>query len=265
MSRDRCAGAAFRRLPPAETKARLVRGAHGAIPSVIATPNRKPSKRDATARAARRPQGRSRAASWSAGESGGIAWLGDRPGELRDRHELIAARAQRIDDDRQRRDGLAPVATGIVEQNDIAAALGVGLDCRRSMARSRYSGHHIVDDRRDARTLPVLAVDMEPDRDIAAVLRLQHREDLVGRASARHRRRRARGTASGSARERLEQALGGVQLEQGLGLADGREFGMRIGVAPDFMALADHALEQAALGKRIFADDEEGRRTPLWP
>ena len=65
--------------------------------------------------------------------------------------------------------------------------------------------------------------------------------------------------------ERLEQALGRVQLEQGLGLAGGREIGMRIGVASNLMALADHALEQAALGQRILADDEEGRRHLLRP
>ena len=34
---------------------------------------------------------------------------------------------------------------------------------------------------------------------------------------------------------------------------------MRIGVAADLMPFVDHPLQEAALGKRIFTDDEEGR------
>ena len=121
----------------------------------------------------------------------------------------------------------------------------------------------VVDDRRDARPLPVLAVDVQADRDVAAVLRLPHRQDFVGGGRLRVAEEGRAKQLERSSGERLEQPLRGIELEQGLGLADGREIGVGIGVAADLMPFADHALEQAALGQRIFADDEEGRRNLL--
>ena len=104
---------------------------------------------------------------------------------------------------------------------------------------------------------------MEADRNIAAVLRLPHRHHFIGRGRlgvAEEGRPEQLQRAPG---ERLEQPLRGVELEQGLGAARRREVRVRVGVAADLMAFADHPLEQRALGNRILANDEEGRRTPL--
>ena len=112
---------------------------------------------------------------------------------------------------------------------------------------------HIVDDRRDARPLPILAVDVQADRNVAAVLRLQHGQDFVGGGRlgvAEEGRTEQLERAPG---EGLEQALRRIELEQGPGPVGRREIGVGIGVAADLVPLADLALEQAALGQRIFA------------
>jgi hypothetical protein len=67
--------------------------------------------------------------------------------------EAVAHCPQAIDDHRQRGDGLRTVAAGVVEQDHVAAALGIaGLDLR----------DRPVDDRLHARALPVVGIDVEP-------------------------------------------------------------------------------------------------------
>ena len=78
-----------------------------------------------------------RAARWSALESGGIAWLGDRPASSDTGTKRYPRARESIDDDRQRRNSLAPVAAGIVKQHDVAAALLVGL-----IVAGRRAGQH---------------------------------------------------------------------------------------------------------------------------
>ena len=45
--------------------------------------------------------------------------IGRQTRKLRHQHEMIALRAQPIDDGRQRRDRLRAISSGIMEQNDI--------------------------------------------------------------------------------------------------------------------------------------------------
>src|SRR5438552_2981222 len=119
--------------------------------------------------------------------------------------------------------------------------------------------YDIADDGRDARPLPVFAVDVEADGQITAILRVPCRQYLVrGRRFGVAEERRPE-ELQGAPGERFEQSLRRVQLEQGPRLVDRGEIGMRVGVAADLVALADHALEQAALGEGILADNEEGR------
>src|SRR5437764_5589661 len=100
---------------------------------------------------------------------------------------------------------------------------------------------------------------MEADGHITTALRLPHRDDFVrgGRLSIAEERRAEK--LERPASECLEQALRGVQFEQGLRLARRRKIGMRIGMASDLVPFADHALEETAPRQRILADDEEGR------
>ena len=180
-------------------------------------------------------------------------------GERRYRHELIAHRPQPVDDHRQRRDRLGTVATGVVEQDDVAAAIRI----RILVAMIGPAGHALdrrVDDLLDAGPFPVAGIDVQPDRDIAALLGEQRRLDLVGGRGLRVAEIGRAEEAQRVAGERLEQPLRRVEFEPHLPRRDGGEIGVGIGMAADLMPLGDHALEQRAFGQRILADDEEGRR-----
>ena len=181
-------------LPRLEQDARPIRTNARAMPSVIAIANRKPSARDAEPKRCRTGRDRRAAARWSrTREAAASPDVGRQTGELRYGNETVTPSAKRIDDDRQRGDRLAPVAARIVKQHDVAAALRVRLIVAAQRVRSAPV-HDVVHDRLDAGPLPILAVDVQAHRDVAAVLRLPHGHDLVGSASALHRRRMAHGT-----------------------------------------------------------------------
>ena len=185
-------------------------------------------------------------------------------GERRDGDEVIARCAQPLDDDGQRRNRLSAIAPAIVQQDDVAAAIRLGIIVA-GRGRAGDAGDRRIDDLLYAGSLPVARIDVQADRHIAAVLRLQHRPQFVrgrrlcvaeiGRAEQPQR----------PAGERLEQSLVGIQLEQHLPRRRRRQIGVSIGVAADLMPFQDHALQKRSLRQRILADDEEGpgRMFPL--
>ena len=176
------------------------------------------------------------------------------PGQRRDGDEVVAPRAQAVDDARQRGHRLRAFAAGVVQQHHLAGTLRVaGGDL----------GQHVVDDLVHAGPLPVFGVDVQADRDVAHPLRDPDRHQLVGggrfgvaevgRAEQPHR-------APG---KRLEQALGGVEFQRhdaGRAVAEVR---VGEGVVADVVALGDFALHQPRRHLGVRADDEERGRHVL--
>ena len=101
--------------------------------------------------------------------------------EFGDGYEFEAVILQPMNQAWQSCDGRRAISARIVEQDDVAAALRFGFIVAAG-ARSRDPRHDVVDDRVHSRALPVLAVDVEPNGNVAAALRLPHGQDLVGRA-----------------------------------------------------------------------------------
>ncbi len=80
------------------------------------------------------------------------------PGERRDRHQIIAARAQPADNARQRGERLRAVPARIVQQDNLMRLCG---------RPRRHSGDGARDNRVAARRAPVERIDVEADRQIA--------------------------------------------------------------------------------------------------
>ena len=138
------------------------------------------------------------------------------------------------------------------------------LHCASSPRRAagialQHAVDDVVDDRLDAGPLPVLGIDVQPDRDVAAVLRLERGADFVGGGRLGVAEIGRAEQLERAAGERLEQPLRRVELDVGFGVRRARQIGVRVGVAADLVPLGDDPFEQTALGQRILADDEEGR------
>ena len=98
---------------------------------------------------------------------------------------------------------------------------------------------------------------MQPDGDIAHGLGDLDRHDLVGRGRLGVAEIGRAEEAHGPAGQRLEQALGGVDLERDEGVGHLAEIWMGEGVVAHVVALGQHTLHERGISLRVVADDEE--------
>ena len=177
--------------------------------------------------------------------------LDHRPGQsgkLRDRHEPEAARAQAWDQLPHRREGVAPVASAVVEHHDAA----------RRPRRARVS-----DDRRDAPALPVLRVEVREHDQIPTCARLGERAFLRGRHRIARRRIGRPYEPGVPAGDPDDHRLGQLELEAPLPRGTVRERGVRERVVSELVAVADEVSDDLRMPRDLAADDEErGRHVP---
>ena len=141
-----------------------------------------------------------------------------------------------------------------MKQDDVTATLG----------RARHhAAKDVADDLRHSRPLPVFAVDVQADRNIAAILRLQRWQDLVRRRRFGIPEEWCPEQLERPASKSLEEPLRGIELEQGLDFSSRRQIGVGVGVVADLVPLGNHALEQTTMGESVLADHEKRRGNML--
>ncbi len=148
----------------------------------------------------------------------------------------VIPRAQTVDDRGQGRHRLAAVAAAIVQQHDLLRFLGA---VRANLSERRtHEGRH-------AGALPVVRIDMEPDIEIATLLRVQRWDQFVrggwlgiaeiGRTKEAHR-------VPGIG---LDQPPGGVEPELDAGVRNMGHIGVGITVVAQFAGACEYRIEQA--------------------
>ena len=102
---------------------------------------------------------------------------------------------------------------------------------------------HALDDLIRRRTLPVVGVDMQSDRQIAHALRNLDGHDLVGGSGLGVAEIGRPEQLHGSARKRFEQALGRVDFQRDERVRQFPEIGMSKGVVANVVTLGEKALD----------------------
>src|SRR6516162_5084916 len=174
--------------------------------------------------------------------------------ELRYAHELVALGPQRINQLRQRRDGLGSVAARIVQQDDVAPYVGIRISDLLDDTPNDIVG---------GRPLPIVGIDMQAHGQIAHGLRDLDRHDLVGCRRLGVAKIGRSEKPHGAPRQPFEQALGGIDLERDHRIRHLAEIRMRKGVVPYVVSLSKNTLYQVWVGLRAVTDDEETRMHPL--
>ncbi len=182
------------------------------------------------------------------GGSVGHGLLARQPGEFRGGDEFVALRPQGIDQLRQSLDGLGPVAARIVQQDDIAVAVGV---------EGRNLLYDAVDDRLRRWPQPIVRVDAQPDGDEAHALRQRDRLELVHRRRVGIAEERRPEQPHRMAGNGLEQAARRVDLELRHALRQIDDVRMRECMIADVLAFLIFAFDDVRIGAGILTDDEE--------
>ena len=162
--------------------------------------------------------------------------------QLTDRHDLVAAFFQVIEDHGQSRHGGTPVAAAVVEKNNIPRGALVFDSLKQLLGRW---------------LLPITGIDVFQYRHVAEGLRHADRLQVadIGRVGVRVERWAKQG--GGAADEGFDEPLGGVQLELHEGFREFAQVGVGEGVVADFVALVGDALEEVGIKFGIFAKHEK--------
>ena len=113
-------------------------------------------------------------------------------------------------------------------------------------------------------SLPIVGIDLQPNREIAEPLGDLHRRDLLGCGGFRVAEIRRPEKPRRAPRQRLDQPLRRIQLDARHAVGRIAKIGVGEGVIAEIVPFRQDALHEPRIGGAVLPDDEEGRMNALF-